>query len=360
MFGLRMAAGAALVLISSATALAADGTLQVIIGGEAYDGPPRFEVSFDGAVLGEAAVDAAIDTASVGRFADATDKARYVQTLSFEIPDGAFKPGAEVRLRLVNEAYGGDGSNRDRNLYLAAVAVNGRAVTLSGLATQGTSSSVDNETLGEFLVLRDGNVEAVSRAPEGGWPTADATVVAAAPATTAAVPAATTAPEPVPETQPVAVRLPEAPAEQAVEATVEAAAAPVAEPDPVTVASVETAAVPEPTATAGSCSLDQLYNVVGFNENSNDLTPRLMERLDQIVADIGTEKCEVLVTGYSSKQGDHATNALFAIERAQNVLTYLRQAGLSFEKVTATGGGATDQFGAEFSKNRRVVISVAP
>ena len=141
MFGLRMAAGAALVLIGSAAALAADGTLQVIIGGEAYDGPPRFEVTFDGAVLGEAAVDAAIDTASVGRFADAPDKARYVQTLSFEIPDGAFNPGAEVRLRLINEAYGGDGSNRDRNLYLAAVAVNGRAVTLSGFATQGTSSN---------------------------------------------------------------------------------------------------------------------------------------------------------------------------------------------------------------------------
>ena len=69
MLRLRMAAGAALVLMSCATALAADGTLQVIIGGEAYDGPPRFEVSFGGAVLGEAAVDAAIDTASAGRFA---------------------------------------------------------------------------------------------------------------------------------------------------------------------------------------------------------------------------------------------------------------------------------------------------
>lgn len=357
MFGLRMAAGAALVLIGSATALAADGTLQVIIGGEAYDGPPRFEVSFGGTVIGEAAVDAAIDTASVGRFADAPDKARYVQTLSFEIPDGAFKPGAEVRLRLINEAYGGDGSNRDRNLYLASVAVNGRAVTLSGLATQGTSSSAENETLGEFLVLRDGNVEAVSRAPEGGWPTLDATAVAAAAVSATTDKAAV-------DPQPVAVRVPqnatETPAEPAADTTVEAADAPEAATDAMTVASVETAAATEPAVAAGSCSLDQLYNVIGFNENSNELTPRLEERLNQIVADIGDEKCTVLVTGYSSKQGDHATNALFAIERAQNVLAYLRQAGLSFEKATATGGGATDQFGPEFSKNRRVVISVAP
>jgi outer membrane protein OmpA-like peptidoglycan-associated protein len=351
MFGLRMAAGAALVLMSAATALAADGTLQVIIGGEAYDGPPRFEVSFDGVVLGEAAVDAAIDTGSVGRFADAPDKARYVQTLSFDIPDAAFKPGAEVRLRLINEAYGGDGSNRDRNLYLAAVAVNGRAVTLSGLATQGTSSSVDNETLGEFLVLRDGNVEAVSRAPEGGWPASSAPVVAAAPVRTPA-------PEAVPEPQPVAVRLPEAPTEPAAEVAPAPVPEPAPETDAVTVASTQPVTAPQPAT--GSCGLDQLYNVVGFNESSNDLTPRLMERLDQIVGDIGSEKCKVLVTGYSSMQGDHATNALFAIERAQNVLTYLRQAGLSFEKVTATGGGATDQFGADFSTNRRVVISVAP
>jgi outer membrane protein OmpA-like peptidoglycan-associated protein len=351
MFGLRMAAGAALVLMSAATALAADGTLQVIIGGEAYDGPPRFEVSFDGVVLGEAAVDAAIDTGSVGRFADAPDKARYVQTLSFDIPDAAFKPGAEVRLRLINEAYGGDGSNRDRNLYLAAVAVNGRAVTLSGLATQGTSSSVDNETLGEFLVLRDGNVEAVSRAPEGGWPAGGTPVVAAAPVRAPA-------PEAVPEPQPVAVRLPEAPTEPAAEVAPAPVPEPAPETDAVTVASTQPVTAPQPAT--GSCGLDQLYNVVGFNESSNDLTPRLMERLDQIVGDIGSEKCKVLVTGYSSMQGDHATNALFAIERAQNVLTYLRQAGLSFEKVTATGGGATDQFGADFSTNRRVVISVAP
>src|SRR5690606_35572787 len=62
-----------------------------------------------------------------------------------------------------------------------------------------------------------------------------------------------------------------------------------------------------------TCSLDQIYNVIGFNENSNDLTPRLERRLDQIIGDIGDEQCRVLVTGYSSTQGDYATNALFAV-----------------------------------------------
>ena len=108
------------------------------------------------------------------------------------------------------------------------------------------------------------------------------------------------------------------------------------------------------------CALDQIYNVIGFNENSNDLTPKLEARLDQIIEDIGNEKCRILVTGYSSTQGSHATNALFAVERAQNVLAYLRQNGLQFEKATAAGGGATTQFGDNFAANRRVVITVTP
>ena len=90
--------------------------------------------------------------------------------------------------------------------------------------------------------------------------------------------------------------------------------------------------------TVTSCGLDQVYNVIGFNENSNDLTPKLTERLDQIVADIGDEKCTVQITGYSSTQGAYATNALFAIERAQNVLAYLRgRAGVEFEAVARPG-----------------------
>lgn len=332
------------------SALAAGSALQLIIGGEAYDGPPRFEVTFNGKVLGEGAVNAAIDTATAGRFADAADKTPYVQSFDFAIPEDLFKPGGEVRVRLLNEAYGGDGSNRDRNLYLAAVTVNGRAVTVSGLSTQGTTASTENELLGEFLVLRDGNVEGVSRAPTGGWPLPDATIAATAPAGPAAEPVTTEV------------------AAVAEEAVVPAAKEPVAVSalrPPETRAdddAVETASL---ASTAGptvdpACNRDELYNVVGFNENSNDLTPRLMERLDQIVADIGEQKCKVLVTGYSSKQGNHATNALFAIERAQNVLAYLRQAGLVFEKVSATGAGATEQFGDSFYANRRVVIAVAP
>ena len=122
---------------------------------------------------------------------------------------------------------------------------------------------------------------------------------------------------------------------------------------------IETAAL-DPEPEGAHCDLDEKYNVVGFNSNSNELTMRLIERLDQIAADIGDRQCNVPVTGYSSKQGTIATNALFAIERAQNSLRYLQQKGVKFIKASATGVGATDEFGPDFASNRRVVITVTP
>ena len=334
-------------------ALADPGRLNIIIGGEAYDGPPRFEVTFAGTLLGEGVVERAIDTAAAGRFADAADKTAYVENITFEIPDYLFRPDAEVRVRLINNAMGDPGSNRERNLYLAAVAVNGGAVTVSGLVTATNEGFKPNHTVGEFLLLASGTEEGVSPPPRGGWPEPSAALIAASegrlvpdtrnqpgmdpPAglATLVMPATGVAPE----------------AEE--EAKAEAAAPAVA------LASAREAASGGDTP-APACGLDQIYNVVGFNENSNDLTPRLMGRLDQIIEDIGDERCRVLVTGYSSTLGPHATNALFAVERAQNVLAYLKANGLQFYRATAAGGGGTEQFGPTPAENRRVVITVLP
>jgi hypothetical protein len=47
----------------AATVLAKDSTLVLIIGGEAYDGPPKLEMEFGGKPLGEGGVAAAINAA---------------------------------------------------------------------------------------------------------------------------------------------------------------------------------------------------------------------------------------------------------------------------------------------------------
>lgn len=308
-----------------AASLAADSSLVVVMGGEAYDGPPKFEIDFDGKPLGEGAVAAAIDTAKDGRFAAAADKTRYVQSFTFSVPQTVFRPDGKVSIKFLNEAYGGDGSNRDRTLYLASVTLNGRAVTVSGLTTESASGVVKNDLLGEFLIIPDGNRIAVSNAPQGGWPAATGTAVAAVdPVTTSTVDAA-----------------PSPPASTSPQAEVKAA-------------SLET----PPSGT--DCDLDEKYNVVGFNESSNELTARLIERLDQVATDIGSRQCNVAVTGYSSKLGPIASNALFAIERAQNALRYLEEHGVKYVKASATGVGATEEFGSDPASNRRVVITVSP
>ena len=153
----------------------------------------------------------------------------------------------------------------------------------------------------------------------------------------------------------IADRLPPTPA------TVPDEVAPVPVPKAVEPVPVKTASrSPDPVDGTTGCDLDERYNVVGFNENSNELTPKLVERLDQIASDIGDRQCNVMVTGYSSKQGATASNALFAIERAQNSLRYLQEHGVKFVQASATGVGATDQFGPDLRSNRRVVITVTP
>ena len=332
------AMAAACITAYPVTVLANDSTLVLIMGGEAYDGPPRFEVDFDGKPLGEGTVAAAIDTASVGRFADAKDKTPYVQTFTFTVPEAVFRPEGDVTIKFLNEAYGGDGSDRDRNLYLASVSLNGRAVTASGLTTLKDGASLPNQMLGEFVLLPDGSKEGQSKAPQGGWPQP---LAAAAQALDTEVPVQV--------------------ADASIDPMTTAVIAPRPPPKPEPEESIKTAALdPNPEAQSLRCDLNETYNVIGFNENSNDLTRRLIQRLDQVAADIGDRQCNVQVTGYSSRQGAIASNALFAVERAQNSLRYLQERGVKFIRASATGVGATDEFGPDFNSNRRVVITVTP
>jgi outer membrane protein OmpA-like peptidoglycan-associated protein len=414
-------------------ALAADSKLVLVIGGEAYDGPPKFTVSFDGKPLGEGTVSSAIDTGSVGRFADAADKKAYVQSFDFTIPEAQFKPRAEIAVKFTNEAYGGPGSNHDRNLYVQSVAVNGGVVPASKLTTHTANGVAPNAMLGDFLVLYDGTTDALAKAPASGWRVA---AIAAAPASqvpdattpdaktadaktpvTAVAPAkqdvAVVTPEPKPTEPPSSEVAANAPPLKPVAAPT-ATQAPVlvttaAEPARVAPAKIEPpklvvaqadapkpdasapakpepapqpaspppAAAPSPApapaaekpaqapkpavdATANACTLDKSFAVVGFNENSNALTPRLNKQLDAVAKAIGGQHCTVRLTGYSSTEGSPASNALFSVERAQNALQYLRGKGIKFARWQATGVGETKQFGPTPGANRRVVIAVAP
>ena len=128
------------------------------------------------------------------------------------------------------------------------------------------------------------------------------------------------------------------------------------------------ASKPDPTQAAATtssqdsaaCQLNKSFDILGFNENSNDLTPSVFKALDGVAKAIGAQQCKVRITGYSSTEGSYANNALFSLERAQNSLHYLTRKGTKFARYSAAGVGETTQFGATPRLNRRVVITVTP
>ena len=355
----------------------AAGTLTLVIGGEGFDGPPKFAVSFDGKPLGDGAIASAIDTATTGRFADAADKAKYVQHFSFTIPDALFKPDGEVRVRLTNEAHGTQRPLHDRQLYLASVAVNGAEQATGGFSMRSNVGVEPTALLGPYLVIAQTQIEAVVAPPAGGWPKAVAPVASASPKPAEAKPAEPAAPAvasaPVadkpaspPESKPAEVATTAAPASKPDAAPIAPPAADMqvanASPTPLPKATPVRADSGNPNPEAGSpaCGVSKSFQILGFNANSNDLTPRVYRQLDRVVEALGGQKCVVHLTGYSSTEGNFAENALFSIERAQNALHYLAGKGVKFRRYSANGVGETTQFGADPNANRRVVVTVSP
>jgi outer membrane protein OmpA-like peptidoglycan-associated protein len=331
----RVSAAALAILVASAPGLAvAASTLQVVLGGEGFDGAPKFAVLFGGKSIGEGTLDTAIDTTKDGRFADAADKDKYLKTLNFDIPDDVFRPDGRVVIKLTNEAHGAAGSRDDRELYVKSVAINGMAVPADRLSMISALGVEPTALLDEYVVISESAVSAVASPPGGSWP--KAMVAATKPS-----------PQPAPEVKMAAVT----PEDRAAPPVVRQAAA---EADLA-------AGNPDPEGNQpGACTLAKAFQITGFAENSNELTPRVLKALDAVASEIGTQKCAVRISGYSSTEGDFAHNALFSIERAQNALHYLGQKGVKFAKYSANGVGETTQFGPTPGANRRVVITVGP
>jgi len=359
-----VAAGLLAVVVASAPGLAlAESTLTLVVGGEGFDGPPKFTVSFNGKPLGDSAVASAIDTSKDGRFADAVDKSKYTQTFTFKIADETFKPDGAVAIKLTNEAHGAAGSKDDRELYIQSVAVNGDAVLGPKLAMRSSVGVEPKAILGDYLVISQSDVQGIATAPDGGWPKASASVAETPPAD-AVKPVVSDAAKPA-----AADSKPVADAATAEVAPIKADAPPktdVAEAAPPKAAATATDvadspdANPNPEANAPDCGIAKSFQITGFSRNSNELTPKTRKALDVVAKTLGTQKCVVNVKGYSSMEGDTAHNALFSIERARNSLQYLAAQGVKFRTYSANGVGETSQFGSDPNANRRVVVVVSP
>ncbi len=103
---------------------------------------------------------------------------------------------------------------------------------------------------------------------------------------------------------------------------------------------------------------------VTFQTNSDALTSESMAILDIVVADLQRNAATVVeIAGYTDNTGDPAYNVALSQRRAQAVVDYLSNAGVSADRLTAKGyGGASpvadNATAAGRAKNRRVELHV--
>lgn len=348
----------------------APNMIKLMIGGQGHDGPPQFLVKLDGKVVATGTVDKAIDADKAGRFANATDKAEYIEAFTFPVAAADFSKAGTLAIALTNGSQTPAGSGHARKLYIESASVNGITMGADKFVARSAAGVEPIARLGRYLVLSENGIDADLAPPEGGWPAVSPSVAEAKPASVAApVPApkeastkttkvTTPAPQPkladttgsAPGPRPEASVVAPAPVDHAPKP------APVVPADkPAVVAAMEAKAPP-----SGRCTLTKSFSVLGFNKNSNALTPAVVKRLDAIARVIGANKCKVRVVGYSSTEGSYARNALFSVERARNALHYLKTKGIKFTRFSASGVGETTQFGAAPWRNRRVEITVMP
>ena len=88
-------------------------------------------------------------------------------------------------------------------------------------------------------------------------------------------------------------------------------------------------------------SLDQLLTteIVEFESNSDQLTPRGREVLDRIAGILSGSAARLQISGHTDSSGDAAYNLDLSQRRAETVRSYLVARGLSAERFSAVGYG---------------------
>lgn len=313
-----------LVVLGAVSPAAADtGTVVVTFSGEAYGGPPEFLLSFDEVPIASGEVDSAIDTATAGRLREVNRIEPYLQTFEFLIPDGVFDPHGKIQIEFPNDAYGGEGL--DRNLVIYNIVVNGRAVSSRDIVVTAGGIVQSPELIMDRVVLSTDGLVATVSAPDAGWPQTEAEAKGEATANEA--PAVASAPEGA---------------------------------TPGGLAPVEgEATVPDHAELVSNCEAETL-TVTGFGRGLVNVPVAQTEDLEALAAGIAGKACRVSVEGYSSHGGNADINENLAKGRAIAVLQYLKDRGVAFSSEEVISHGETSEFGPTDAENQRVVVTVGP
>lgn len=152
----------------------AESVVVVSIAGEAYDGPPSFNLLIGDKVVGSGTLTKAIATDVDGRLFTKPRPGSFLEEFSFTIPDGLLKPDSELGLVLTNDKFverEGEGEDGilDRNLFVDFVRVNEVEVTSADMILIHNGDEVRENYQAGFLPIYKAGYRAVVRPPEGGW-----------------------------------------------------------------------------------------------------------------------------------------------------------------------------------------------
>jgi outer membrane protein OmpA-like peptidoglycan-associated protein len=112
--------------------------------------------------------------------------------------------------------------------------------------------------------------------------------------------------------------------------------------------------------------LDSMKRNVQFDKNSDDLAPTFKAQLNQLAAVLLQQPLDqVLLVGYSSKEGTEDYNLALSLNRAKNTRDYLLSKGINPSQIDVLGKGSAEPLLPNTTEegrneNRRVEIKVIP
>ena len=168
----RMSSIAVLILSSAlGTGVSlAQSTITIFIAGEAYDGPPAFQMAVGSTVIGAGTLENAIETETAGRLFSNPRPSRFVEQFSFTVTDRDLLPGKQISVVLTNDKYADDKDGLDRNLFIDRVVVNGLELTSADLVLMQGSRPVPITYQAGLLPIYEANQRVIANAPADGWP----------------------------------------------------------------------------------------------------------------------------------------------------------------------------------------------
>lgn len=179
--------------ILAMTGAAAESTVVISLAGEAFEGPPKFELMIGGKVVGSGTLQRAIETETDGRLFTKPRPSAFLEEFAFQVPDAVLLPDKEISIVLTNDKFAeregqGEDGILDRNLFVDFIRVNGLEVTSADIALTRAGEVQHLNYQAGMLPIYEAGQSAVARPPAEGWPRPGMPVAASPARTVAPIP----------------------------------------------------------------------------------------------------------------------------------------------------------------------------